>query len=350
MKKVFFVIFILITFLSNSFSNPVEIKFFNEFMIDENGWYLELHPSGYWDGPLDGWFLTSNTDTSYFVDGLYLSDSSYLVIDNSKLKSDLYINPMGDQIYLHPSESEGIIIDQLAFGDVDYPQISCPKPKQSLIRLEYHTPFGTNYSYCLDNTPTIGSENDTLDIKGFVDGYIKDKSGNPLKDVKVIYSFKEVYPYQIDTIYVLTNSEGHFKFKMYAQIIPFYLKKDNYKDSTIVLQVWPDSTVTIADVNLISGILERISSNIIKDFNLTQNFPNPFNNSTSFFYTLPEGNYINIKIYDEKGALVQKIFSGYQSAGKYKVNWNADNLASGVYIYQVSTGSFNLNKKAILLK
>lgn len=352
MKKVFYIIAALIFFqvINYTKANPIATYYLiNEFSIDTSGWKMEL----YVNYPpqdsisLDGWFITSKIDTAFFNEGIYFNQDGYVVVTNNDLKKKLLINMVGDTISLFSSDT--LLMDNLIFGNIGCP-VLCPKPGQSICKGFIPAPFSDIPFWYLDNSPTFGFPNDTLNVKGYVEGFIKDANGNPVENVTVLYSYIRDYKLLLDSSFVITNVSGYFKFRNYAKISRVYFKKEDFKDSSIALQVWPDSIVTLPDVKLIMGIIEEIPSNIIIDYNLTQNFPNPFNNSTSFFYTLPKGNYVDIKIYDQKGALVQKIFSGYQSAGKYKVNWNADRLASGVYIYQVKIGSFNLNKKAILLK
>ncbi len=353
MKKVNFIIFLLLSLLmiNEAAANPIAIYWINEFGIDSTSWKIELHCSHITSDyiSLNGWFITSSTDTAFFKDGKTFIPIEYTAFDNNDLKTEVKINAMGDTITLFDSSSN--YIDRLIFGDtISYYSIACPKPGQSICRGKL-TGLYSDYDFLyLDDSPTFGSENDTLGIKGYVDGYVKDLSGNPIKGAKVFYSFNEISPYQVDSIFVLTDSSGYFEFRDYARVRAVYLKKDSYNDSSKLIQIWPDSTVTMEDIKLVTGIVEKVPVNIIKEFNLSQNFPNPFNNSTSFFYTLPKADNVEISIYDEKGALVQKLFSGYQSAGKYRVNWKTDNLASGVYIYHLRTGSFKISKKAILLK
>ena len=336
MKNSNYIIFILLSllFINKAAANPIVVFWISEFSIDSTGWKLELHceHAGRDSVLLDGWCLTSNTDTAYFKNGISFDPMSYLVITNDDLRSALKINMEEDRITLFESNQGNVYaIDDIGFGrDIsDYP-ILTPLPGQSICKSE-------DIYYYFDKTPTFGFENDTSDIKGFVEGYVKDFSGHPIKGVMVNNS-------------VLTDSSGYFKLRYYAQKIYLSFKKDNLNDSNIVVQIYPDSTVKIEDINLITGIIEQLPLSNIKDFNLSQNFPNPFNNSTSFFYTLPKGDNVELTIYDEKGALVQRLFSGYQSAGKYRVNWKTDNLASGVYIYRIRTGSFKISKKAVLLK
>ena len=86
------------------------------------------------------------------------------------------------------------------------------------------------------------------------------------------------------------------------------------------------------------------------NFALSQNYPNPFNPSTTIQYTIPKAEHVTIKVYDELGREVTTLLNENKEAGHYNVTFNASNLASGIYFYRISAGSFNDEKKLILLK
>ena len=83
---------------------------------------------------------------------------------------------------------------------------------------------------------------------------------------------------------------------------------------------------------------------------LNQNYPNPFNPSTTISYSLPKTEMVSIKIYDMLGKEVRTLVNEYKNAGSYMVVFNASNLASGTYLYRLTTGEFTQVKKLILLK
>ncbi|MDT3695209.1 MAG: T9SS type A sorting domain-containing protein [Ignavibacterium sp.] len=89
---------------------------------------------------------------------------------------------------------------------------------------------------------------------------------------------------------------------------------------------------------------------IIKEFELSQNFPNPFNPNTTIRYQIPKSGNVTLKIYDVLGAEVTTLVNEEKVAGKYEVSFNASKLASGVYIYRIQAGDFISSKKMILLK
>jgi len=86
------------------------------------------------------------------------------------------------------------------------------------------------------------------------------------------------------------------------------------------------------------------------DFYLGQNFPNPFNPSTVIKYQIPESGYVTLKVFDLLGKEVATLVNGEQELGMHTVNFDAKDLTSGVYIYQLSSGSKTLNNKMLLVK
>jgi hypothetical protein len=86
-------------------------------------------------------------------------------------------------------------------------------------------------------------------------------------------------------------------------------------------------------------------------FDLSQNYPNPFNPSTTINFRLPERTNVNIKVYNILGSLITEIINEVKDPGSYSVNFNAQALSSGIYIYRLSTGTGKeMTRKMALLK
>ena len=87
-----------------------------------------------------------------------------------------------------------------------------------------------------------------------------------------------------------------------------------------------------------------------QDFKLFQNFPNPFNPVTEISFFLPKESYISLKVFDMLGREVDEIAKGSFNTGEYKISFNAKNLPSGLYFYQLIAGNFMESRKMILMK
>ena len=85
------------------------------------------------------------------------------------------------------------------------------------------------------------------------------------------------------------------------------------------------------------------------EFALHQNFPNPFNPITTISFALPVATDYELAIYNVMGQEVAS-FTGCSEAGIVKVDWDASNYASGVYLYKLIAGNFTDTKKMVLLK
>ncbi|MCF7922096.1 MAG: ice-binding family protein [Candidatus Marinimicrobia bacterium] len=85
-------------------------------------------------------------------------------------------------------------------------------------------------------------------------------------------------------------------------------------------------------------------------FNLSQNFPNPFNPSTTISYQLPANGQVSLTITDMLGREVSVLVNDVQVAGHHQIVWDAQNVASGTYIYRLEAGSHVSVKQLVLLK
>ena len=85
-------------------------------------------------------------------------------------------------------------------------------------------------------------------------------------------------------------------------------------------------------------------------YELSQNYPNPFNPSTSISYSIGQGGMVTIKIFDILGQEIKTLVNEYNQAGSYNINFNADSLPSGVYIYSISSDNYISTKKMLLMK
>jgi flagellar hook assembly protein FlgD len=85
-------------------------------------------------------------------------------------------------------------------------------------------------------------------------------------------------------------------------------------------------------------------------FTLEQNYPNPFNPSTTIKFTLTSAVLVQLEIYNMIGEKVATLINETVNAGTHNVIWDASNMASGIYLYQLRSGNSVLSKKMTLLK
>ncbi|MCL4510350.1 MAG: T9SS type A sorting domain-containing protein, partial [Bacteroidetes bacterium] len=103
-----------------------------------------------------------------------------------------------------------------------------------------------------------------------------------------------------------------------------------------------------ADTATMSIENSRISTP--KGFQLLQNYPNPFNPRTAIRYELPEQSRVLLKVFNTLGQQVITLIDKIDQPGEHTVQWDATNVASGVYFYRLVAGRFVQTKKLILLR
>ena len=136
----------------------------------------------------------------------------------------------------------------------------------------------------------------------------------------------------------LSNREVKLRIKINTNTKSKYYLVDKYSDN--------ENTIKKENLKQIS----YQGSLAVKDYALMQNYPNPFNPSTTINYQLPKDGFVTLIIYDILGREVKTLVNEYKAQGRYEVNFNASNLASGVYIYRIKVNDFSTSKKLLLMK
>lgn len=90
--------------------------------------------------------------------------------------------------------------------------------------------------------------------------------------------------------------------------------------------------------------------NLPVSYELEQNYPNPFNPVTTIRFSIPKNNFVTLKIYDINGKEVSTLIDGEKRFGYHTVEFNASGMASGVYFYKLTAGSYIDTKKMMLVK
>jgi hypothetical protein len=124
-----------------------------------------------------------------------------------------------------------------------------------------------------------------------------------------------------------------------GKIFPIWMRLDVSE-----LSVW------IAIINDSTIVNVEEDKGIVDDFLLMQNYPNPFNPTTNIEFSIPKSEFVTLKVYNILGEEVATLVSKELSVRKYKYDWDASNLASGIYLYRIQAGNFVETKKMVLLR
>ena len=125
---------------------------------------------------------------------------------------------------------------------------------------------------------------------------------------------------------------------------------------------WPTEWMFPEEVYLVEGLLpfednpavgvsiERTSDELPNKIALEANYPNPFNPVTTIEFSLTKTEQVALNVYDLTGRLISTVFDGVQPAGTYQVTFDAEGLASGMYLYRLESASTTITRKMVLLK
>jgi len=121
--------------------------------------------------------------------------------------------------------------------------------------------------------------------------------------------------------------------------------------ATVIGDLGKADIQTIAlDPDAVAGVSTQIAGTVPTEFMLEQNFPNPFNPTTTIQFNIPKQSLVSLKVYDVIGREVSVLAEGVHSTGVYSVQFDASSLSSGVYYYKLTAGSFSSIKKMLILK
>ncbi len=128
-----------------------------------------------------------------------------------------------------------------------------------------------------------------------------------------------------------------------------YTSSDSTGLDTIV--TWHTNNPIVEQARWTTTIgINQIGNEVPFAYNLFQNYPNPFNPTTTIRYDILKAGDVQIAVYDVLGKEVNRLVNSKHSPGKFEVNFNADNLSSGMYYYKITAGDFVAVKKMIIIK
>ena len=215
------------------------------------------------------------------------------------------------------------------------------KNADSVIVTETSLVTGINFNL-KSHSPNIGG--------GFVFGIVKGNDGATLPGtlnymVDANGDFVDYSVTDLDGSFMIGSVEAG-SYTMVSTLVSFQnaqknLSVDYSNNSSLNIDVSlnPNSTTGIND-----------NATVISGYDLKQNYPNPFNPSTIISYQIPQNSFVTLKVYNILGNEVATLVNEQQTAGNHNFNFKANNLASGVYIYKLTAGSFTAVRKLTLLK
>ncbi|MBD3169546.1 MAG: DUF362 domain-containing protein [candidate division Zixibacteria bacterium] len=105
-----------------------------------------------------------------------------------------------------------------------------------------------------------------------------------------------------------------------------------------------------ADEWIVSDWFDCERNQIASEIILSNNYPNPFNPVTKFEIDLPKASKVTLSVYNMMGQEVASLLDGFLDAGRHQIKWDGSAHSSGVYLYRLKTGGFELTRKMVLLK
>ena len=116
----------------------------------------------------------------------------------------------------------------------------------------------------------------------------------------------------------------------------------------------PAFTISLlkASIEALNGVtyIDYPENAIPDDYQLSQNYPNPFNPTTKIKFSVPQSSHVRLTVYDILGKEVARLVDSEMNTGSHEIQWNATNMASGVYFYRMEAGDFVTIKKMLLMK
>jgi hypothetical protein len=144
------------------------------------------------------------------------------------------------------------------------------------------------------------------------------------------------------------SAVGYIPAQVDSTVIYYYISATSNSGRTVTKPlVAPDGFYKFMVENSVTSISESSQPG---EFYLSQNYPNPFNPSTSLQYAIGNQQFVTLKVFDLLGREVASLVNEEKPAGSYEINFNASELPSGVYFYQLQAGAFLETKKMLLLK
>jgi len=155
----------------------------------------------------------------------------------------------------------------------------------------------------------------------------------------------------------MTLSHGaDFSIEMADAYIAEYATRGN-ETTLLIIEPGTDLFTTSGEYEIVevivanaNGLIDVTTGVLPGEFSLSNAYPNPFNPVTTMQLTMPADGYAEVNVYNLVGQVVATLVNGQVSAGQTEINWNAENLPSGMYLIQAEVGASVQTQKVMLLK
>ena len=101
---------------------------------------------------------------------------------------------------------------------------------------------------------------------------------------------------------------------------------------------------------IIANSHDAITAMVVREFALSDAYPNPFNPSTTVELTVPEAGHVSVMVYNITGQLVAELADSYMDANQYQFTWQGENVPSGMYLLRAEYAGQVSTQKLMLLK
>ncbi len=291
-------------------------------------------PNDYNDEVIKPWLAASGTH-NYLLSGQEFLGSRYNYADKDFAAGDFEYDILGvthsynDVSYVASGDQNlpsRIFAQQGSLlSDSVYVHFTAEGPDS----LQYHPYYelGTAYANWIDGFDVISGQDVDLLVETRGIGGTADVRQVPAMTHRVLGTGNKVVFMSFDPLSINTTDPYHwFGFESYS-----------FQNNAIT---WFGVT---SDV-------ETKKDGVPSRYELTQNFPNPFNPTTTISFSVPERTNVTLKIYDMLGREVRTLINGTREAGNYDVSFEASDLSTGLYVYSLTAGNFTATKKMMLLK
>lgn len=170
-------------------------------------------------------------------------------------------------------------------------------------------------------------------------------ASNNIDSVKIELSLHNGY--LLETVTESTPSDGIYEWIVQAQqtSLECKIKISALSDTTI-----SDDSDTTFVIDMLPSVDDSSKVGKPNDYDLLQNHPNPFNSKTRIKFTIPQRTYVYLIIYNLLGNEIDILVNEEKAAGIYNIYWDARDLPSGIYFYNIQAGNYIETRKMILLR